>query len=199
MTKDGLKIYEFTQPDQLAQMATILKDHIVKNKLYTTIVGKNYVHVEGWQFAGGLVGLFPKVTRTEDISRGKGFKWFAEVEITNLKSDQVVSRGVAICSNAEGKKRSFDEYAVLSMAQTRAIGKAYRNLLGWVMKLAGYEATPAEEMTKVGEEPKIVNEMSPIEAECQECGNPMTNAEKDYSVKRFKKQLCRQCQTSSKK
>jgi site-specific recombinase XerC len=32
------------------------------------------------------------------------------------------------------------------MAQTRAIGKAYRNLLAWLMKAAGFEATPAEEM-----------------------------------------------------
>ena len=40
-----------------------------------------------------------------------------------------------------------DEYAILSMAQTRAIGKAFRNLIGWVIKMAGYESTPAEEMS----------------------------------------------------
>jgi hypothetical protein len=33
------------------------------------------------------------------------------------------------------------------MAQTRAAGKVLRLLLGWVMTLAGYEPTPAEEMT----------------------------------------------------
>jgi hypothetical protein len=32
------------------------------------------------------------------------------------------------------------------MAQTRAEGKAYRMLLSWLMKAAGFEATPAEEM-----------------------------------------------------
>ena len=35
---------------------------------------------------------------------------------------------------------------MMSMAQTRALGKAYRMALGWIMKMAGYEATPAEEM-----------------------------------------------------
>ena len=35
------------------------------------------------------------------------------------------------------------------MAQTRAIGKAYRNIIGWVMKMAGYEGTPGEEMKAV--------------------------------------------------
>jgi hypothetical protein len=47
------------------------------------------------------------------------------------------------------------------MAQTRAIGKAYRNLLAWLMKAAGFEATPAEEMDFAKEEaptkkPKVV-------------------------------------------
>lgn len=34
----------------------------------------------------------------------------------------------------------------MSMAQTRAIGKAYRNILAWIIRAAGYEPTPAEEM-----------------------------------------------------
>ena len=32
------------------------------------------------------------------------------------------------------------------MAQTRAISKAYRNILAWIIRAAGYEPTPAEEM-----------------------------------------------------
>ena len=57
-----------------------------------------------------------------------------------------MSKGVAICSNKEANKRQWDEYAICSMAQTRATGKAFRNLLSWIMKAAGFEATPAEEM-----------------------------------------------------
>jgi hypothetical protein len=37
------------------------------------------------------------------------------------------------------------------MTQTRAIGKAYRNVIGWVMKTAGHEVTPAEEMARGGD------------------------------------------------
>src|SRR3990167_3037439 len=33
------------------------------------------------------------------------------------------------------------------MAQTRACAKTLRNILGWVVVLAGYRPTPAEEMT----------------------------------------------------
>jgi hypothetical protein len=59
------------------------------------------------------------------------------------------------------------------MAQTRAIGKAYRNLLAWLMKAAGFEATPAEEMDFAKEEaptkkPKVVEvvaEEIPVEVD----------------------------------
>jgi hypothetical protein len=51
------------------------------------------------------------------------------------------------------RKKSFDEYAILSMAQTRCLGKAYRNLFGWVMRMTGNEATPAEEAPRKAPEP----------------------------------------------
>ena len=128
-------------------MAKVLQAHIQKQGLFTNIAGKDYAHVEGWQFAGGLMGLYPRVKEVINLSSGTEKKWQANVEIVRIKDNKVVGWGSAICSNTEQKRRNFDEYAVLSMAQTRAIGKAYRNLIGWVMKLTGMEATPAEEMS----------------------------------------------------
>jgi len=142
--------YSINNPSQMSAMAIILKQHILKNNLYTNIAGKNYVHVEGWQFAGGLLGTLPRVKSVENISTEQEVKWKAEVEIVNVATGNIISTGFAVCSNKEAKKKSFDEYAILSMAQTRAIGKAYRNVIGWVIKLAGYEATPSEEMVKIG-------------------------------------------------
>ena len=126
-------------------MAIVLKNYIVKNKLFVLYEEKAYVMVEGWQFAGGLLGLFPKIKEIEELAKGK---WLVEAEIIDGKTGGVISTGFAICSKEESKKKDYDEYAILSMAQTRAIGKAYRNLIGWVMKLAGYQATPAEEIQK---------------------------------------------------
>lgn len=191
--------YDIAKPDQMARMASVLKAHIVKHKLYTTIAGKNYAHVEGWQFAGGLMGLLPRVVAVENLSSGTEFKWKAQVEIINAKTGQVVGTGFAVCSNKENKKKSFDEYAVLSMAQTRAIGKAYRNIVGWVMKLAGQEGTPAEEMTKVGETaPAAGPAAEPVKTEtgftCSECNKPITRQEAEYSLKMYKKTLCREHQ-----
>ena len=145
-TTKAIRKYNLDQPTQIVTMAKVLKKYIVENKLYAEIAGKNYVMVEGWQFAGGLLGLFPRVVKVESVGENK---WLAHVEIINKKDERVVSSGFALCSKAEMKKKSFDEYAILSMAQTRAIGKAYRNLIGWIMKLSGYEATPAEEIKPI--------------------------------------------------
>lgn len=151
--------YELADTNSMAKMATVLKDHIIKHNLYTPIMGKNYVNVEGWQYAGGLLGSFPRIKAVTNLSTANEVKWQAEVEIVNSQTGAVVSTGFAVCSNKETKKKSFDEYAVLSMAQTRAIGKAYRNVIGWVIKLAGYESTPKEEAVNVAGDaitPKVV-------------------------------------------
>lgn len=74
------------------------------------------------------------------------YKYRCKARLVNIVTGKEMGNGVALCSNEEGKKAAFDEYAVLSMSQTRAIAKAYRNLIGFVMTAAGYESTPAEEM-----------------------------------------------------
>lgn len=153
-----LKDYDIEKVSDLKAMADVLRAHIVKHKLYTEIQKRNYVHVDGWQFAGGMLGILPKVTAMTNLSKdGEEIKWMAEVDIVD-KEGKIISTGFAICSNKEGRKKTFDEYAVMSMAQTRAIGKAYRNVLGWVMKLAGYETTPSEEVKVAGtaEKPDVV-------------------------------------------
>lgn len=74
------------------------------------------------------------------------FKYECTTEVRRASDNTLVSIGTAVCSNMERNKATFEEYAIASMAQTRSMGKAYRNLLGFVMKSAGYQDTPAEEM-----------------------------------------------------
>lgn len=136
-------------PQGAMQFATSLKKLIVQNKLYSNIKGKNYVNVEGWQIAGAFTGTFPVVEKVEELPAKPGeCKYRAEVSLRD-NGGKMVGYGVAICSNREAGKKNFDEYAVASMAQTRAVGKAYRLKIGWLLKVAGYETTPAEEMDAI--------------------------------------------------
>jgi hypothetical protein len=138
----------------MLQLASELSKLIKEKGLSSNIQGKQFVNVEGWQFCGASLGLMPIITDTKDLSNETTIKYMAVCEVRNINTGAVVATGIALCSNAEKTKRYFDEYAILSMAQTRAIGKAYRNLLAWLMKAAGFEATPAEEMDFQHDEPK---------------------------------------------
>jgi len=138
--------YNIINKDSMLKLSTELSQLIKEKGLSSNIQGKQFVNVEGWQFAGASLGLMPIITSTQDLSNETAIKYMATCEVRNITTGQLVATGIALCSNAEKTKRYFDEYAILSMAQTRAIGKAYRNLLAWLMKAAGFEATPAEEM-----------------------------------------------------
>lgn len=143
-----------SSPNDILKFATELKKLILQNKLYANIKGKNYVVVEGWQIAGAFTGTVPIVENVENLSNGKDYKYRAEVSLRDKEGNKV-GYGVAICTNKEAGKQNFDEYAVASMAQTRAVGKAYRMKIGWLLKIAGYETTPAEEMPQ---EAEIIND-----------------------------------------
>jgi hypothetical protein len=150
MTTESIQLresgYALQRLDDVMDLSNVLRSHIKEQKLYTMIREKAYAHVEAWQMAGACFGLYPVVESCDDITTEPGvWKYRAVVAIMD-RDNNVKGRGIAICSKAESRKSSFDEYAIASMAQTRAVGKAFRLLIGWVLKTAGYETTPAEEM-----------------------------------------------------
>lgn len=140
--------FDLAKPTDAIGFSNKLKELIVAKKLYANIKGKNYPLVEAWQIAGALCGIYPEVKSLEDLSTGDTIKYRSEVVLKDA-AGEIVGAGIAICTNKEQGKQHFEEYAIASMAQTRAVGKAYRIKLGWLVKLAGYEATPAEEMDAV--------------------------------------------------
>lgn len=151
--------FDLAKPTQALEVARILQEFVKKNKLTVTVQGKEYPLVECWTFCGSQFGLIPIVKTLECLSSANSIsgdaeiKYRAEVEVIRVIDGSIVGRGIAICSNREGSKRRFDEYAIASMAQTRATGKAFRIPLGWLMKASGLEATPAEEMDFRKDEP----------------------------------------------
>ena len=155
--KSKIESYDIAKSDETMHLAIDLAKFIKENKLYQNIQGKEYVNVEGWQYAGSRLGILPVVEHVINVSTDTELKYQAKVNLLNLRTEQVVGAGFAICSNKEQGKKFYQEFAIASMAQTRAIGKAYRNILAWIIRAAGYEPTPAEEMEYTGN----VNEAKP--------------------------------------
>jgi hypothetical protein len=150
--------FSLDKPARALDLANVLKDYIKQNGLTTKIQGRDYVNVEGWQFAGGMLGIFPVVQLVVDESNEHEVRFRSEVALMDMNGMQR-GFGIAICDNQEPGKTRFAPYAICSMSQTRAIGKAYRNLLAWVIRAAGFEPTPAEEMdvVKVQHEERSLN------------------------------------------
>jgi hypothetical protein len=146
IAKKRVESYDISKADETLNLAVDLAKFIKENKLFLNIQGKEYVNVEGWQYAGSRLGILPVVEELINISDANEFKYQAKVKLLNLRTEQIVGTGFAICSSKESGKKYYQEFAIASMAQTRAIGKAYRNILAWIIRAAGYEPTPAEEM-----------------------------------------------------
>jgi len=141
-TKDYKQVVE-----KAKDIAGILSSVIQEKNLFTDIQGKKYVHCEGWTMAGAMLGLFPEITEIKEERNNKGIKYIATCEI-KTSDGRIVARGQSECASWERnrQRRQYEEYEIRSMAQTRAVSKAFRLLLSWIMVFGGYEPTPAEEM-----------------------------------------------------
>lgn len=124
-----------------SEMARTLADVIRSQHLATTIQGRQYVQVEGWTTLATMLGVTAREVATTEAD---GI-YTAVVELVRLSDGAVISRASAECGE-EKPWNSRPRYARRSMAQTRATGKACRLAFSWIMRLAGYEPTPAEEM-----------------------------------------------------
>lgn len=140
---------------RMAELATPLADVIEAKKLYATINGRRHVTCDGWMTLGGMLGVVPVVTWTRQLEDRTG--WEARVEARTLDG-RVVGAAESMCSRSESTWKRRDDFALRSMAQTRAISRALRAPLGQIVQLAGYETTGAEEMPSDGEEPSMDSE-----------------------------------------
>lgn len=151
--------------DKAAQHATALARVINERNLYSKIQGRDHVQVEGWQLLGSMTGVFAVVTQTSPVvdSSGKA-GWEARCEARTMDG-RVIGAADAMCTRSENTWSSRDDYAIRSMAQTRATSKALKGPLGFIVKLAGYSSTPLEEIPH--------DEAEYDGPECPECAGPV--------------------------
>lgn len=135
-TDDPMEVVE-----RASKVANALKDVLRQQRMVANISGREHVQVEGWTTLGSMLGVVPVVEWTRKTDDG----WEARVEARTLDG-RTVGAAEAMCSRGESKWKNRDDYALRSMAQTRATSKALRGPLGFVVTLAGFESTPADEM-----------------------------------------------------
>lgn len=156
-------------------VANQFKDLLRKQKMVKNIQGRDHVLAEGWQTVGMMLGVtgvtewsrpycdpvsgepvisdydvHEVVTKRDGTTTVRdyhvnGFSWEARV-IAKKADGTVIAAGEAMCSRNESTWSKRDDFSLRSMAQTRASSKALRAVLGWIVTIAGYSATPGEEM-----------------------------------------------------
>jgi hypothetical protein len=141
---------EFEAGLKAAHQKAATLQHIVKSQGLSRKFGESeHLQVEAWQ----------------TIGKGYGYTCYSEV-VEFLKDGDVIMgvKARAYVVDVEGTRRGgADSFCFASeqgkagqtinqlagMAQTRAESRAFKQLLSWVVVLAGYSATPAEEMAGI--------------------------------------------------
>jgi len=147
------------------EYAKALVDVVENQKLYADIQGKKYVTFEGWQFLGSMLptAITPQTEYTEEIrdkDTGEVLGFKARVLALDVNGNQ---RGASesVCMYSERNWNGKDANHLMSMAQTRASSKALRMALSSIVKLAGYEPTPKEEMDGINASNSFNNAPAP--------------------------------------
>jgi hypothetical protein len=149
-----LALFGTTDPLQViataAKVATALAEVVNERKLYAIVNGKKFPTVEAWTLLGSMLGVFPITEWSRPLVNEEGVvRGYEARVIARTLGGRTVGAGEAMCVRGESKTwhAGAQEFALRSMAQTRATSKALRGPLDFVFKLAGFQPTPAEEMT----------------------------------------------------
>ena len=156
--------------NQMKETAAILAEPIRQTHM-VKIGSSEHVRVEGWTMLGSLLGVYPILVWSRPINEGlvealgearrdphptrdealnevrRAWGWEARVE-ARTRSGELVGAAEAMCTRSEKTWANREEYALRSMSQTRATSKALRQPLGFVITLAGFDPTPAEEVPR---------------------------------------------------
>ena len=154
---------------QATEWAEALMDIVEKRQLFSTMDNKKYLHIEAWQTIGFFAQVSPNLVENPTSilnEQGEIIGYNAFVELISDKTGRRVSSASMPCYFSDypcqGKMVDQKHKAAKSAAQTWALSKAYRMKYSVVAVLAGFEPTPAEEMTGSSEDPDPSGQDAPM-------------------------------------
>jgi len=203
-------------PEKQVEFATraarALTSIISKKAKKVIMNGEQYLEFEDWQTIARFYNITVGVEWAKEINReGKLAGFEAKANVYNAQG-VVISSAEASCLKDEPNWSRKPEFQLKSMSQTRASAKALRNVLAWVVVLAGYKPTPAEEITdsivkqpraetikSVDKNTQFVAKAITISDKCSDCQAEISEAISNFSQKVYQSKLCMNCQTKYKK
>lgn len=146
----GMTLFQTDDPvevlEKATRTATALAEVIERQQLFKTIGPKRHLLVEAWTMLGSMLGVFPETEWTRRTTDSNGADaWEARV-VVRTRDGSVIGAREAMCSKSESRWKNADDYAIRSMAQTRATSAALAAPLRFIPVLAGFAGTPEAEM-----------------------------------------------------
>lgn len=136
------------QVEAAHQKAATLKRIVDAQRLSVHVGQSDHLKVEAWQTIGRGYGYSAatKVTQLLRNNDGEIIGAEAHADIIDNATGHVVGGADSFCFDDEEGKARQTVSQLAGMAQTRAESRAFKQMLSWVVVLAGYSPTPAEEM-----------------------------------------------------
>ena len=142
------------QVERGSEMAKVLKQVVDQANLSQRFGKKEHLMFEAWQTIGRFFQCTPVTEWTKPIKDGDTVVgWESRVQVVDERG-MTIGAAESMCATDEKNWKNRHQYAIRSMAQTRAAGKALRSVFAWVAVLGGYSPTPAEEMDASMVDPK---------------------------------------------
>jgi hypothetical protein len=150
--------------------------------------GSKFLRVESWQFVAACYGCTPMISSTQALIEEGSNKELGFIAVAHLRNDQgqIISGAEATCMCEEEFWQGQPLFAVRSMASTRASAKVIRLVFGWVVQLAGFQPTPAEEI----ERGQAQSHSQMTGKKCHECGNQVSDKKWNDTRRKYGKALC---------
>lgn len=132
---------------QASELSTTITRALREGKMTQKFGTGEHVKIEGWQFTGSLLGFVAREKSVTELADGS---FLAESELFCPATGKVFTHASGYCGVDEPTWKSKPKYARRGMAITRSINRVYANNFRWLIHMAGFKTTPAEEMTDVG-------------------------------------------------
>jgi hypothetical protein len=144
------------EPEEVVEVARRQADVLIKlvedRGLFLEIEGKRYLFAEAWETIGAFNQVSANTVWVKAVlgDGGETVGYDALVNLISTVDGSVRGSGIMRCGlddfPCRGRQGTAQHKAAMSAAQTWALSKAYRMNFSFVVVLAGFQATPADEM-----------------------------------------------------
>lgn len=142
LEKVDLKIFE----DDELKIIKKLRTYANKTHNIVTYDGKSYVKAGVYQYLANLLHITPEFDFEQESTQEQ--VWCTCI-LRNANGDRI-THTTMYADKKELFLRDKPDYAVIGMAQTRAFVRAMKNIYGFLIEAAGYQAIAIEEIEMGG-------------------------------------------------